>query len=310
MNLLHIRYALEVAEVGSINKAAERLIIGQPNLSRAIKDLETSLGIKIFQRSAKGMTLTPEGEVFAEYAKKILKQVDSLENTFKKGVYSRKKFSVSVPGSNYISEAFCEFSNFLSDNAGLEIHYKETGAYEAINSVLQDDCRIAVIRYNEKYDRYYKTMMDEKSLDYEMVCEFKHKIVFSGKSPLAKSNFVYLDDLKDYIEITHTEEYVPSLPASEVKKDELSDGIYKRIFSYDRAQQFELLDKNHKTFMLSENLSPAFLEKYGLIIKDIKDNNRVFKDVLIHKNGYSFSKLDNLFIEKLIEVKRKIMTEE
>ena len=62
--------------------------------------------------------------------------------------------------------------------------------------------------------------------------------------------------------------------------------------------------------MLSENLSPAFLEKYGLIIKDIKDNNRVFKDVLIHKNGYSFSKLDNLFIEKLIEVKRKIMTEE
>ena len=52
-----------------------------------------------------------------------------------------------------------------------------------------------------------------------------------------------------------------------------------------------------------------YVEKY-MTLKDIKDNNRVFKDVLIHKNGYSFSKLDNLFIEKLIEVKRKIMTEE
>ena len=112
MNLLHIRYALEVAEVGSINKAAERLIIGQPNLSRAIKDLETSLGIKIFQRSARGMTLTPEGEVFAEYAKKILKQVDSLENTFKKGIYSRKKFRFPFRVQIIFQRLFANFQIF------------------------------------------------------------------------------------------------------------------------------------------------------------------------------------------------------
>lgn len=72
MNLLHLKYAVETAKAGSINKAAENLYIGQPNLSRAIKELEKSLGITIFVSSAKGMTVTPDGEEFLRYAQKIL----------------------------------------------------------------------------------------------------------------------------------------------------------------------------------------------------------------------------------------------
>jgi len=61
MNLVHLKYAVEVAETGSINKASEKLYVSQPNLSRAIKELEASLGVTIFDRSAKGMVLTPDG---------------------------------------------------------------------------------------------------------------------------------------------------------------------------------------------------------------------------------------------------------
>ena len=64
MNVLHMKYAVEVARAGSINKAAEELYMAQPNLSRCIKELEADLGIAIFERSPKGMTLTPEGEGF------------------------------------------------------------------------------------------------------------------------------------------------------------------------------------------------------------------------------------------------------
>ena len=64
MNILHMKYAVEVAKAGSINKASENLLIAQPNLSRSIKELETDLGISIFDRSAKGMVLTPDGEEF------------------------------------------------------------------------------------------------------------------------------------------------------------------------------------------------------------------------------------------------------
>lgn len=82
MNLLHMKYAVEIAEAGSINKAAERLYVGQPNLSRAVKELESSLGVSIFDRSSKGMFLTPDGEVFIRSAKNILKQVDEVEGMF------------------------------------------------------------------------------------------------------------------------------------------------------------------------------------------------------------------------------------
>ena len=77
MNLMHLKYAAEIAKVGSLNKAAENLYMGQPNLSRAIRELETSLGITIFVRSAKGMSVTPEGEEFLRYARKILAEVDT-----------------------------------------------------------------------------------------------------------------------------------------------------------------------------------------------------------------------------------------
>ena len=84
MNLLHMKYAVEIAETKSINKAAEKLYVGQSALSRAIKELEASLGVVLFERSAKGMFLTPDGETFVRYAKSVLKQVDAIENLFKK----------------------------------------------------------------------------------------------------------------------------------------------------------------------------------------------------------------------------------
>ena len=76
MNIVHLKYAVEIARTGSLNKAAENLYMAQPNLSRAIKELEADLGIAIFERSSRGMVATPDGEEFLRYAKKILEQVD------------------------------------------------------------------------------------------------------------------------------------------------------------------------------------------------------------------------------------------
>ena len=85
MNLLHMKYAVEVARLGSLNKAAESLMIAQPNISRSIKELEADLGITIFQRSAKGMALTPDGEEFMEYARDILHRIDKIEQSYRDG---------------------------------------------------------------------------------------------------------------------------------------------------------------------------------------------------------------------------------
>ena len=79
MNIKYLKYAVEIAKSGSINKAAEQLYIAQPNLTRAIKELEKELSITIFDRNAKGMTLTPDGEKLIQYGKRILKEIDDVE---------------------------------------------------------------------------------------------------------------------------------------------------------------------------------------------------------------------------------------
>ena len=123
MNILHMKYAVEVAKTGSINKASEVLFIAQPNLSRSIKELEADLGITIFDRSARGMVLTPDGEQFIGYAKKILNQIDEVEKLYKGGMNSTQKFSISVPRACYISEAFAQFSKEIGSSPA-EIMYK------------------------------------------------------------------------------------------------------------------------------------------------------------------------------------------
>ena len=101
MNLAHLKYAVEVARTGSINKAAERLYIGQPNLSRAIKELEASLGVVIFDRSAKGMQLTPDGSIFIQYAENILKQVEAVKELFDKNAPKKALLGFRAQGQLY-----------------------------------------------------------------------------------------------------------------------------------------------------------------------------------------------------------------
>ena len=114
LNLLHMKYAVEVARLGSLGKASETLLIATPNISRSIKELEADLGISIFERTTKGMELTPDGEQFINFAKRILGQIEQVEDFYKKGTAKKQEFSISVPRACYISEAFAEFSKSLS----------------------------------------------------------------------------------------------------------------------------------------------------------------------------------------------------
>ncbi len=306
MNLLHIKYAVEVAEAGSINKAAKNLYVGQPNLSRAIKDLENSLGVTIFDRSAKGMVLTSDGEVFIRYAKNILNQVDSIEELFSQGSLNKKRFSVSVPRASYIADALANFSKSLDRNTEVEVFYKETNSMRTIKNVLQDDYKLGIIRYAENYDKYYKSMMDEKELEYEMITDFRYVLLMNEKSPLAYKPEITYDDLKDYIEIAHGDPYVPTLPFVEVKKEELPDNSHRRIYVFERASQFELLAQNPETFMWVSPIPESLLNRYNLLQRICNDNTRIYKDVLIYKKEYSLSNLDGIFISELCNSKREI----
>lgn len=304
MNILHIKYAVEVAKAGSLNKAAEKLLTAAPNVSRAIKDLESDIGITIFERTAKGMELTPDGEEFINYAKGILNQIEEVEAFYKSGSAKKQKFSISVPRACYISEAFAQFSKSLTKDSA-EIFYKETNSQRTIRNILENGYKLGIIRYAENYDRYFKAMLEEKGLCYELVTEFSYSLIMSAENPLAKKETVTFDDLTDYIEIAHADPYVPSMPLSKVVKEELPDNINRRIFIFERASQFDLLSNNPETFMWVSPAPEKLLNRYGLVQKKCVDNKRTYKDVLIYKNGYKLSSLDREFITELCNSKRK-----
>ncbi len=301
-----MKYAIEVARCGSINKAAEVLLMNQPNLSRAIRELEASLGVQLFSRSAKGMVVTPEGEVFLHYAEKILKQVDEVENMFRRSLADKKRFSVSVPRAGYIGAAFAEFSKKIKAAGNVEIYYKETNSKRTLKNLLEEDYKLGIIRYAEGFDSYYKALFEEKGLTAELVTEFSYELTFSETSPLAALDEIKLSDLSDLTEIAHADPYVPSLPFAEVKREELPDNVSRRIFVFERASQLELLSKNPETFMWVSPIPEDTLGRYDLICRKCPENRKVYKDVIVHRKDYRLSRLDCAFIEELCQAKRRL----
>ena len=310
MNLLHMKYAVTIADTNSINKAAEKLYVGQSALSRAIKELEAGLGVTLFERSAKGMTLTADGEVFVRYARTVLKQVDEIENMFNEGAAGKKRFSVCVPRASYIADAFVRFSKLIGEKGEYELFYKETNSMRAVKNILAEDYKLGIVRYAENYDKYYKEMMEEKGLSYELVTEFSYVLCMSRDCPLASAENVTYDDLREYTEIAHADPYVPSLPYAEVKKEELPDNSRRRIFVFERASQFELLANNAETFMWVSPVPQELLDRYGLIQRSCEQNGRVYKDVMIHRRDYTLSELDELFVSELVKAKRRVIAAE
>lgn len=305
MNIVHLKYAVEIAHTKSISKAAENLYMGQPNLSRAIKELEESLGITIFKRTSKGISITPDGEEFLQYAKKIISQVNEVEELYKSGKTRKQTLSICVPRTSYISFAFAEFTKSISVKTPAELFYKETNSMRTINNVVKEDYNLGIIRYQATFDKYFKSMFNDKKLISETITEFSYVLLVSKNSPLAHKQDIDRSELKDFIEISHGDPYVPSLPLIDVKKAELSEFVDKRIYVFERASQFALLSSNPQTFMWVSPIPKPLLEAYGLVEKDCTTNHKIYKDVLIRRKEYRLTELDNKLITEICNAKRK-----
>lgn len=299
MNIQHLKYALEVAKQKSISKASRSLYMGQPNLSRAIKELEDELGIIIFERTSKGIKPTPDGEEFLQYAKRILLQIEEVEDIYKVGKRKKSHFSVCVPRAGYIAYAFAELSKSIDTDYPAEIFYKETNSMRTINNVIKGDYNLGIIRYQTTFEKYFESMFLEKNLVAETLTEFSYVLAMSEKNPLAKVDNIQPEDLSEYIEIAHADPYVPSLPVIDVKKAEMSEFVDKRIYVFERASQYMLLEKVPNTFMWISPIPDEMLEDHGLIEKSCDFAQKKYKDVLIYREGYKLTELDRMFIENV-----------
>lgn len=307
MNILHLKYAVEIANTKSISRAAENLYMGQPNLSRAIKELEENLNITIFNRNSKGITITPEGEEFLQYARRIISQVEEVEDIYKNGRKPKQRFSVCVPRASYISYAFAEFAKGIKKDIPAEIFYKETNSWRTVNNVVKGDYNLGIVRFQVTFEKYFKSMFEEKHLNAEIITDFKYRLLMSENNPLANKREIFCKDLKPYIEISHADPYVPSLPLTDVKKEELSGGADRHIYIFERGSQFRILQSVTDSFMWVSPVPESLYKKYDLIQRECKDNDKVYMDVMIYRSGYKLSELDSSFITEVCNAKRKYL---
>lgn len=306
MNLLHLKYAVVIAETRSMTQAAEKLYTSQPNLSRSIKELEGTLGIELFKRTSKGISPTPDGEEFLGCARKILAQVDAVEAMYRDGKKAGQQFSISVPRASYISCAFTEFVKKLDRRESAEIFYKETNSMRAINNIVNADYRLGILRYQTSYDKYFKENLEEKGLACELVCEFAYVLIMSERSQLAAREEIRTADLEALIEIAHADPFVPSLPLSAVRRDELNDSVDKHVYVFERGSQMDILSETPDAFMWVSPVPERLLTRFGLVERKCADNPKKYRDVLIYKKNYRFSPLDQAFIDELMSAKRQL----
>lgn len=305
MNILHWKYAVEIAKTGSINKAAENLYMGQPNLSRAIKELEANLGITIFERSPRGMVVTPEGEEFLHRATKILKQIDEFESVYICGKHSKKTFSLSAPRADYIAAAFSDFTATCVQNCAFEFYYKETNALRTIKNVLDSEYKLGIIRYAKAHEGYFKAMLEERGIAFKPITEFDCVLLMNAAHPLAHAPVVSPAALSPYIEIAHPDAYVPTLPLASILNDNLPDRADKRVFVFERASRFTLLSNSVAFYAKSSPVPQIDLDRYGLVERRCVDDSCRYCDILIFRKEYCLSDTDNDFYSSLCAARDK-----
>ncbi len=304
MNILYMKYAVTVARCGSITGAAEQLYMNQPNLSKAIKELENSLNITIFQRTSTGVIPTAQGQEFLDCARRILQQLDELEERYKSEEKRKIAFSVSVPRASYITYAFADFVNGLSNSGEFELNFMETNSMEAIQNISRKGYSMGIIRYQSAYETYFQKMLQEKRLQAQLLWEFEYQALMSVRSPLAQKQKIQLQDLVSLTEVIHGDWDVPFLPADEQEQVLTVPNQKKKIYVYERGSQFDLLQSVPNSFMWVSPVPDALLERYQLVqIGCSEMAGRPFRDVLISPQGYRFSTVEKGFIQQVMDVR-------
>ena len=208
MNITELRYLVAIMKWGSVSAAAKQLYAAQPNVSKALKNLEEEYGLRIFERSSTGMIPTEQGKRFIRQAQRVLQQVDELKQEAHQQ-RSCAELRVVLTHATYASYAAVDFLQQAARSEQLRVHIRESGAIEALDFVLRQGYHIALLRYAAEDEDYYLRYCQRHGLRQEPIMEFSYLLLTSQDSPLARRQVQNLDELNDYIEVLHGDTHLP-----------------------------------------------------------------------------------------------------
>lgn len=191
VQLQQLFYIAEVAERGSINKAAEALFISQPSLSKAIITLESELNIRIFDRNNKGATLTEEGKSLYQYVRTILNQMELIE-----GISASDAPKV-LPAASYpvltVSRALAGFYR-RRQGYGIALRMREVRLAEVVEAVASS-AEIGIVFINNAQFKEFKHTIGYKNLEFNPIAQDTRYIDAGPESPLYSRSEVSMKEL-------------------------------------------------------------------------------------------------------------------
>ncbi|WP_101697570.1 LysR family transcriptional regulator [Clostridium minihomine] len=238
MTLQQLKYIIEIVNCGSINEAAKRLYITQPSLSSAVKELETEMGIELFLRTPKGITLTSNGAEFLGYARQVVEQAGLLEQRYLNKKPARQLCSISTQHYAFAVNAFV---NLIQKSGAEEYKFtlRETRTYEIIEDVKTLRSEIGILYQNPFNRKVIEKLLRENRLDFHPLFTAKPHIFVNILNPLAKKESVTLEDLQEYPYLSFEQGEFNSFYFSE---EILSTVFHKKSIQVsDRATLFNLL---------------------------------------------------------------------
>ena len=193
MTLTQLKYAIEVANAGSINKAAGNLFITQPSLSSAIAELEAEIGIKLFSRNNRGIFLTPAGSEFVGYARQVVEQFNLIEAKYISNQNLKKKFSVSMQHYTFAVSAFVNLvKQFGMDE--YEFAVNETKTYDVINDVKTVKSEIGILYLNDFNKNILTKLFKDSNLLFTPLMECSIYVYLYEDHPLASHDKIKAND--------------------------------------------------------------------------------------------------------------------
>lgn len=294
MTLQQLKYAITVAETGTITEAASKLYISQPSLTNAIHELEKEMNIIIFNRTNKGISISKEGEDFLGYARQVLEQAAILEDKYKGDNGGKKKFCVSTQHYSFAVNAFVDLiKKFGQDEYDFSL--RETQTYEIIEDVARMRSEIGILFLNDFNEKVITKILKSYDLEFHQLFVARPHVFISRKHPLAQNQVITNEELEQYPYL--------SFEQGEHNSFYFSEEIFsaterkKNIRVRDRATLFNLLI-GLNGYTVCSGVIDKKLNGKDIIAVPLADESDMRIGYITHKKG-RISRLGTTYLEAL-----------
>ena len=302
MTLQQLKYAVAIADHKPMNQAAAELFVTQPSLSNTLKDLENEIHIEIFERSNKGIVITPEGEEFLGYARQMLDHYRLIEERYVENVSFRKKFSVSMQHYTFAVEAFIEMAKeFGMEEYEFAIH--ETKTSEVIKNVKLNRSEIGILYKNEFNSRFIEKILRENDLEFIPLFDCHIYVYLSKGNPLAQKEKIDFEELQKYPCLSFEQGDNNSFYFAE---EVLSTYDYKQIIKADDRATFLNLMVGLNAYTLCSGIICSDLNGDEYTAVPLNTEETMTIGYIKHKR-MPLSKLGERYIEELLKYKEKVL---